>query len=254
VRSEEMAKEEIVREGRGIEVRTSSDSPSNNHVNNREKCCFYIKDCALVSISTGKKAYSLAELLDQLRGIHPGSIYHHFWSRLLRPSFDHPEFHNDFAAWAHHDIHDETLAERLNIIDPQDFNTLEDLRQELIDNIEERMDESEFLPWAKAKAPFYFVRSQIVVLDTGRRIYHPEELAQAVASMSLGSIFYHFIDARRRTDMGVDDFRAWLIPMGKYSDVVESLANIDPYFTTLSELKEELVILFSKYFKTGVNL
>lgn len=243
-----------VKEKGGKAIRASSDVPNNNHINNGEKPSFYIKDCALVSVSTGQKAYSLAELLDQLRNIHPGSIYHHFWSRLLRPSFDHPEFHNDFAAWAHHDIHDKTLAERLNIIDPQDFNTLEELRQELIDNIEERMDESEFLPWAKARAPFYFVRSQIVVLDTGKRIHHPKELAQAVASMSLGSIFYHFIDARRRTTDGADDFRAWLLPMERYQDLVESLANLDPYFTTLSELKEELIHLFSEYFKTGVNL
>jgi len=239
--------------GVGMEVKATSDSPNNNHVSNGEQCCFYIKDCALVSISTGKKAYSLAELLDQLRTIHPGSIYHHFWSRLLRPSFDHPEFHNDFAAWAFHDIQDETLAERLNIIDPQDFATLEDLRQELIDHIEERMDESEFLPWAKARAPFYFVRSQIVVLDTGKRIYRPQDLAQAVASMSLGSIFYHFIDARRRTDLGVDDFRAWLIPMGKYDEVIESIASMDPYFTTLSELKEALLSLFISHFNGGTR-
>jgi len=214
---------------------------------------FYIKDCALVSISTGQKVYSLAELLEHLKDIHAGSIYHHFWSRLLRPSFDHPEFHNDFAAWAYHAIHDQILAERLNLVDPLDFDTLEGLRQEIIETIEERMDESEYLPWTKAEAPFYFVRSQIVVLDTGRRIQHPWELGEGVKAMSPGSIFYHFIDARRRTPDKIDDFQCWLKPMEEYENLVMVLANIDPYFNTLTELKEELVFLFEKYFKTRVK-
>ncbi len=217
--------------------------------NNREDRAFYIKDCALVSISTGQKVYSLAELLENLRDIHAGSIYHHFWSRLLRPSFDHPEFHNDFAAWAYHSIHDQILGERLNLIDPLDFDSLEGLRREIIETIEERMDESEYLPWAKAETPFYFVRSQIVVLDTGRRIQQPRELGEAVKSMSPGSIFYHFIDARRRTPEKVDDFQCWLKPMGEYEDLIRALSNIDPYFNTLTELKEELVFLFEGYFK-----
>ena len=214
---------------------------------------FYIKDCALVTISTGQKVYSLAELLEYLREVHAGSIYHHFWSRLLRPSFDHPEFHNDFAAWAYNALHDQILAERLNLVDPLDFDTLEGLRQEIIEIIEERMDESEYLPWTKAEAPFYFVRSQIVVLDTGRRIQHPWELGKGVKTMSPGSIFYHFIDARRRTPDKIDDFQSWLKPMKEYESLVIALSHIDPYFNTLTELKEELVLLFEEYFKTRVK-
>ncbi len=211
---------------------------------------FAIKDCALVSISTGIKAYILAELLEHLREVEVGCLYYHFWARQLRPSFDHPEFHNDFAAWAHRDLHDWVLAERLNLITPHEFQNLEELREELINVIEERVDESGDLPWRKAAAPFYFVKSQIVVLDTGRRVSTPEELLDVVPNLSPGSIFYHFIDARRRTPDRVDDFRSWFQAFSpEYEELSAALAAIDPYFLTLTEIREELCRVFQSYFK-----
>ncbi len=210
---------------------------------------FAVKDCALVSISTGVKAYILAELLEHLREVEVGCLYYHFWARQLRPSFDHPEFHNDFAAWAHRDLHDWVLAERLNLIAPHEFRNLEELREELINVIEERVDESGDLPWRKAVAPFYFVKSQIIVLDTGKRVKEPQQLVEVVPTLSQGSIFYHFIDARRRTPDRVDDFRAWFQAFSpQYDDLAAELAAIDPYFLTLTEIREQLSLVFKRYF------
>jgi hypothetical protein len=38
----------------------------------------------------------------------------------------------------------------------------------------------------------------------------PAELATAMLNLTTSSIFYHFIDARRRTSDGRDDFSDWL--------------------------------------------
>ena len=51
---------------------------------------FSVKDCALVTIATGKKAQNLKEMREHLLNIHLGSVYHHFWGGLLRPRFDEP--------------------------------------------------------------------------------------------------------------------------------------------------------------------
>ncbi len=218
-----------------------------NETNSR----FAIKDCALVSISTGIKAHILAELLEHLREVEVGCLYYHFWARQLRPSFDHPEFHNDFAAWAHRDLHDWILAERLNLIAPHEFQTLEELREELINILEERVDESGDLPWRKAEAPFHFVKSQIVVLDTGKRATSPEELVDIIPLLSQGSIFYHFIDARRRTPERMDDFRSWFKAFAPdYEDLSIALAAIDPYFLTLTEIRAQLHKVFKSYFES----
>jgi hypothetical protein len=213
-----------------------------------------IKDCALASIATGRKAQNLRELRNDLQTIHPGSIYYHFWGGLLRPQFDEPEYNNDFAVWARHGLQDRRLAERLGMIDPADFTNLEDLRRELIDVIEERLDESDHVPWSKMDRQFHFIRSQIVVFDTNIRIVVPEQLAIVVPRLSVGSIFYHFIEARKETGLsatkGVDDFRAWLARFGtRYEDLCGQLAVVDPYLSSLTQLRRNLAGLFREYFQ-----
>ncbi len=209
---------------------------------------FVVKDCVLAALATGRRAQNLRELRDHVQAVDTGSIYYHFWGGLLRPRFDDPEFNNDFASWVRHALHDVTLAERLGVIDPADFADLEVLRQELLDAIEERLDETEFLNWARRDQQFHFIRSQIVVFDTQKRVRRPTEFAALVPALSVGSIYYHFIDARRREPQGMDDFRAWLAHYdGRYADLAERLAALDPYFVTLSELRTQLARLFADY-------
>ena len=213
---------------------------------------FQIKDCALVALAAGRRAQSLRELRDGLEVIDPASIYYHFWGARLRPRFDDPEYQNDFAAWAHHALHDGAIAERLGVIDPTDFDNLEDLRRELMDVIDERLDESEALSWVRADQQFRFLTSQIVVFDTKREITEARDLADAVASMSPSSIFYHVIDARRRTPDSLDDFRAWLLGFGEiHLDLCLQIAGIDPFFSTLTELRESLAGLLRRHFAGG---
>lgn len=213
--------------------------------NDTEVNPFALKDCALIAIATGKQAMTLKELRDNLSVINPNSIYHHFWGSLLEPRFEEREYNNDFASWARRGLHDDKLAERLAMIDPSFYSDLEDLRQELIDIIEERLDESEYLPWRLATDPFEFIRAQIVVFDTDKRVERPEELGELMPHLSTSSIFYHFIDARRRSNGGNDDFSCWLEGFGGlYDDLLSQLAEIDPYFETLTELRQQLTIIF----------
>jgi len=219
---------------------------SNQGKDNR---AFAVQDCALAAIASGQRAYNLRELRDKLLEIDLGSIYYHFWGGLLRPRFDDPEYHNDFAIWARYGLEDAILAERLGIIDPTDFAGMESLREQVIMVAEERLDESEEIPAAKRDHPFYFVRSQIVVFDTHARIEHPEELVDAIALMSVGSIFFHFVDARRRTTTGEDDFRSWLRTCFEgFEDLCETLGKVDPFFSGLTALRKRLTDVFSSYF------
>jgi len=211
---------------------------------------FAIKDCALIAIATGKRALILKELRDVLLEIDHGSIYYHMWGGLLEPRFEEREFNNDFAAWARHGLHDGVLAERLALVDPTTVGDLEELRQELVEIIEERLDESEYLPWARATQPFEFVRSQIVVFDTHQRVQRVEELARMIPQLSASAIFYHFIDARRRLPEGCNDFSLWLASFGgAYEDLRQRLAAIDPYFRSLTELRQEIAAIFHAYFE-----
>ena len=43
--------------------------------------------------------------------------------------------------------------------------------------------------------------------------------------MSVGSIFYHFIDARRRTPLGRNDFSSWLMGFGdEHRELLDRIA------------------------------
>jgi len=210
---------------------------------------FQVRDCALVVLGTGNKAQNLREFLDGLQEVPTSSIYHHFWGRFLQSQFDEPEYNNDFAAWVYHGLHEKALAEQLSVIDPTEYDDIEDLRIELIEVVEERLDRSEYIPWAKTDQLFHFLRSQIVVFDTGRRIEDPKELPSLVPDLSQGSIFYHFIDARRRTPERCDDFSAWLAAFGEeYEDLRKTIRAIDPYFSSLKDLRHILTDILSAYF------
>ena len=205
---------------------------------------FEVRDCALVALATGRRAQNLKELRAELLTVSPSSIYFHFWGALLQPGFEEREYNNDIAEWVRHEIHDRVLAERLGVIDPSDYHDLEYLRMALADTIELRLEETEPIVWSRPDRQFEFLRSQIVVFRTPLRIEHPAELPALTRRMSPSSVFYHFIDARRRTTDGRDDFRVWLDQWGqRYHPLNEALAAIDPYFTTLVDLREEVAAI-----------
>ena len=210
---------------------------------------FQVKDCALIAIATARRAVNLRELGYILKTISLDSIYYHFWGGLLQPRFEEREFNNDFAAWAWHGLHDAALAEQLAVVDPTEFTDLEDLRQELVEIIEERLDDQEYLTFVYPFTRFEFIRSQIVVFDTQQRAETPKDLAALLPSLSASTIFYHFIDAANRIDNHNNDFSCWLSGYGdQYQVLSRKLSAVDPYFQNLSRLKQQIIRIFQNFF------
>lgn len=202
---------------------------------------FFVKSCALAVISTGEFVMTLAHLKEVMKRIPLRSIYYHFWGSRLRASFTHPDYYNDFAYWAHSSLHDSILSERLGILDPTEFTDLEDLRKALIEVIDERLDEIEYSSWSKDEIQFQFLEASTIVFDTSIKVTHPKELKSVIPSLSFNSIFYHFIDARRRTPERIDDFCFWLKNFGnEYSELIKKIKSIDPFFSDLSTIRQRL--------------
>ncbi len=217
-----------------------------------EEANFNIMDCALIAIATGEKAQNLRELRDYLKNTHRGCLYYHFWGAHLHSHFDDPEFQNDFAIWASRKLNDLKIAEQLSLIDPNIYKDMEDLRTEVIEIIEQLLYELEYIPWAKRGQEFHFIRSQIVIFDTGVSVNDPRDLLKRIPEMSIGSVFYHFIDSRRRLPDNRNDFSVWLDRFrNKYSGLTKELDMIDPYFTTLNELRQDISKVFNNYFEGG---
>jgi len=203
---------------------------------------FVVMDCVLLTRMSGlPEASSLRELRERLAVCGEGVLYHHFSETLLRPSFDYPDYHNDFAVWAKLSLADSVLAERFGVLDPYFFSSLEELRGALLDIIDERLSDLPVVPTVRRGNEFYFFEADTVVFDTGDRINAPGELAPAVARMTTGSVFFHFIEARRREPFGMDDFSAWLLQFGDEAAACRTaLHSIDFGFLTLAELRNEI--------------
>jgi hypothetical protein len=209
---------------------------------------FYVKDCVLAVLSTGEAASSMSEFKHILTHIPTSSLYYHFWGRHFRSTFVQPEFHNDFARWSYYFLHDRILSERLGILDPTEYGDLEDLRSAMIEILEQRLDEIKFAFWSKGENMFHFLRSTIIVFDTAITIEHPIELKQILPTLSPSSIFYHFIDARRRTSTGIDDFSFWLAQEGSvYETLLKKIQHIDPFFLSLVEQRQKLTEIMVNY-------
>ncbi|MCF7935832.1 MAG: DUF5752 family protein [Synergistales bacterium] len=212
-----------------------------------------LRNCELITVSTGVEASSLLELRDGLLHVSTGSLHYHFWGRLMKPQIGESEFNNDFAWWTDAALHDRALAEKMSVINPTDFANLEELREELVGLIEERYDENDFFSWVRAERPFYFTRATMLVFDTGIQVYQPEELPDTVAQLERGSIFYHFIDAHRRTPEREDDFSFWL---GFFDDeqaqkAKQALLHLDPHLLSLTELRANVAQTLRRYLKGG---
>ncbi len=209
---------------------------------------FAVKDCALLVRMSGlPPAINLRELRERVAACNENVLFHHFCESLLRPAFDHPDYRNDFAVWAKWYLSDRVLAERLGILDPYTVNSLEELRAITLDIIDERLSEVVAIPSAAPGDEFFFLEATTVVIDTGERVNSPKELGAAIRKMTNGSIFFHFLEARRRVPVGMDDFSAWLKgEEKKNAKYIRTLASIDFYFHSLSNLKEEIIAALAK--------
>jgi hypothetical protein len=194
-----------------------------------------------------KNAMNLRELQERIDICPVECLFHHFCETVIRASFDDPEYHNDLAVWAARQLRDRVLAERLAIINPYKLNDLEELRHTTLDIIEERLSEVYYIPWAPSGQDFHFMQAVTVVFDTGVFMEKPGELLATLPQMSLGSIYYHFVEARRRTENNVDDFSAWISSLEEPDTrLLDALAGLDFYFLSLSELKKNLTKVVTK--------
>ncbi len=205
---------------------------------------FRVMDCALLTRMSGlPPVVNLRELRDRVSVCAEDVIYHHFCETWLRPTFDNPDYRNDLALWAKNGLLDRVLAERLAIIDPYDYGSIELLRTHLIDIFEDRLGELQpWVPMVRAGNEFYFMQATTVVFDTGEQVSRAKDLAAVVERMTNGSVYFHFLDARRRSSDHLDDFSTWLLASNSgHHDTITALQGIDFYFSDLDEIRREIV-------------
>ncbi len=95
---------------------------------------FHFMDAVSFTLSTRRRAHTLAEFAEGLRGIGVGSIGFHLFEARLRVESDD----NDFSRWLAGQLGEDELAEAIRRLDPYTITT-EGLRQRLLGLIAPRL-------------------------------------------------------------------------------------------------------------------
>lgn len=209
---------------------------------------FRFMDCSLLTVSTGMRAQSLRELRTALSTVPVSSIYYHFWGRMLRPHIAESEYNNDFATWAESGLGDAELAEELSAVNAADCDGMEEVREIVADILDAHLDRDDFMSWKKSDREFFFIGCTKLMFDTGREVFSLGDFARAVGTSSLQSFFHHYIDGRRRSEDGKDDFSLWLEQFGDETEPLRnSLQSVDSYLFSLGELKSQVVAILERF-------
>jgi hypothetical protein len=188
--------------------------------------------------STGKKAKNLRELWNAIEEASNESISYHTYQYFLKARMF--EYTNDFAEWTSESLGERVLAEHLSSIDPYEFTDIHDLRNKLLEVIDDYL---EAFPESKEVIPgneFYFNETITMVFPVGIRAHNLAEFLIAIRYIEAGSIYYHFYDARSRPD-GRDDFSRWFEDGLVKKDLAEQIRAIDPFMHTLEAIRQHIV-------------
>jgi hypothetical protein len=208
---------------------------------------FCVMDCSLVRCATGRACSNLRELLEAIRTVPDAVLEHHMMRCVLEDHFELQEFPNDLARWCWTVLGDNVLGEQLALVDPYRLSSTEALRAALVNVIEDRLWNVEHISWCRPGLELHLIESHLIAYDTNERISTPASLLEAVARMSLRSLFYHVHDARRRTMGRTDDFSLWLEQCGAEASLIATLRGIDFYSLSLSQLRTNLTEAFQHY-------
>jgi uncharacterized protein DUF5752 len=192
---------------------------------------------------TGRRARTLAGLLEHLKKAPAAAVFHHTHERYLTHHFRKPNFFNDFAEWTARALQEQAVAERLAAIDMLEFTSLEDLRGALVAAVD---NSAELTNGRIRECPpgdeFHFCKVKSFILPTGLIATNLDEFASLLPRTTNSSVFFHFFEARLRLGHKTNDFSLWLGDHGERR-LADEIDRLDPYSATLEELKKQIYVL-----------
>ena len=192
----------------------------------------------------------LAQLLDE---VPLDSIYYHTHGFLLRHRLTIGLYPNDFATWVDVHVRDRVLGERLAMIDPADFATLQALREELVSVVDEHLRRLGIVPQAMSGEPFDFIQSRIVEIPTGIEVRTLQELRDALLEIDPSSLYFHLVEARLRLGRGRNDFAAWLERGLGLPELAARVQAVNPYAASLEQARTRLIALLDEALAGGAG-
>lgn len=204
---------------------------------------FCFVGCVEIKEMLGRRVRDEQELLDTIEEVPPESIYYHTYSNFLRHRYIKGPYPNDFATWVAEEIGDHVLGERLGILSPFAFESVETLRGEIITIIDDHLTRLQVVPRLVHGEPLEFMSSRIIEIPTGLQVDTFEDFTRTLEEVEVSVIYYHVFEAELRMGRGKSDFAIWLETSVGQGALAEWLDAIDPYLLSLEDLRAKILEL-----------
>lgn len=202
---------------------------------------FVFMGCVELRQALDLHALDERELLDRVREAPPDSIFFHTVGYFLRHRPFTAAFGNDFARWAAIELRDQVLAERLAVVDPFSFPTLDDLREELGTIVQDHVRGVEAVVRLPFGRGFHFQQSHLIEVPLGPSARTLREFRDGLGIVDASAIYLHLVDARARRGRGAGDFAEWVRTSLGMPALAEKIARVDAYLTTLERVRGRLL-------------
>jgi len=212
---------------------------------------FVFTGCVELRESLDTQALDERELRDRLEEVPAGSIFYHTHGYFLRHRPLTTAWGNDFARWAAVEVRDLALAERLAVVDPFEFRSLEELREELVTILHDHLRRLTTVPRAELGGIFYFQQSHIVQVELGSPARTLAEFREGLATVDASAIYFHMVEARARLGRRSGDFAEWLRTSLGLPALAERVERIDTYMTSLERVRARLLSLVDDALENG---
>ncbi len=201
---------------------------------------FRFTGCVEVRQTLDVHALDERELMHRIAEVPADSIFFHTFGYFLRHRALTTAYGNDFARWAALEIGDDALAERLAVVDPFAFSTLEALREHLVTILQDHLRGREAEGRLEFDRGFHFQLSHVVEVPLGLTAETLAEFRAGLATVDESAIYLHTVETRAR-ERRADPFAAWLRSELELGELAEKFERIDPYLTTLERIRGRLL-------------
>lgn len=191
----------------------------------------------------GRRARDERELMEELEQLPAASVYYHTHSIFLRHPRIAGAYPNDFANWVATQVRDQVLAERLAVVDPYMFGSVEELREELVSIVDSHISALNPVPRVVFGDPLFFVQSHVLEVPTGLEARSLADFRRCLAEVDLSAVYLHTLHARIRGEVAGGDFAHWIGRELGRDSLAAAIGRINPYLGGLEEIRRETLRL-----------
>jgi hypothetical protein len=204
---------------------------------------FLFTGCWELREMVGRSARDEQQLLEAIEEIPLDSLSYHTQSYFLRHKYIAGPYPNDFATWAAIQVRDRVLGEKLGILDPYDFESLEALRSEIVNIIDEHLSQLQIIPRVIYGEPFHFMQSRIIEVPTGLEARSLTEFRKILATVDASAVYYHNFEAILRLGRRMGDFALWIEEQLDLPELAQKISKVDFYMSSLESIRRRIIKL-----------